>query len=409
MEACAVVEKEVDKVKNKFGSLRKSLDHSIDEQIAAIDRLQRSLVETSGDGVSANITREQVGSVAESMEHVSCCVTRLATEHRDLHSSVSKVGKAIDRNFVADFDCTSREEVFSGAGKASLLTDVILQHLYREGKLEIGETLSRESGITQYHDIRGPFIELNNILEALRCRDLGPVLDWVAQNREALHRRGTTLLFSEVNGVQSVKQKNSLELRLHKLKFVELLRQGKKVEAIRYARQNFPVFVSGQEREVTSLMGAVMYSGAALQQSPYADLLAPSQWQETADMFLRDACALLGLSMESPLTVAVNAGCVALPALLNIKQVMQQRQVAVWSAKDELPIEIDLGQDCRFHSVFACPILRQQITDTNPPMKLVCGHVISRDALAKLTQGHKLKCPYCPIEQNPSDARQIFF
>ena len=229
--------------------------------------------------MSANITREQVGSVAESMEHVSCCVTRLATEHRDLHSSVSKVGKAIDRNFVADFDCTSREEVFSGAGKASLLTDVILQHLYREGKLEIGETLSRESGITQYHDIRGPFIELNNILEALRCRDLGPVLDWVAQNREALHRRGTTLLFSEVNGVQSVKQKNSLELRLHKLKFVELLRQGKKVEAIRYARQNFPVFVSGQEREVTSLMGAVMYSGAALQQSPYADLLAPSQWQ----------------------------------------------------------------------------------------------------------------------------------
>jgi len=409
MEACAVVEKEVDKVKNKFGSLRKSLDHSIDEQIAAIDRLQRSLVETPGDGAAANITREQVGSVAESMEHVSCCVTRLATEHRDLHSSVSKVGKAIDRNFVADFDCTSREEVFSGAGKASLLTDVILQHLYREGKLEIGETLSRESGITQYHDIRGPFIELNNILEALRCRDLGPVLDWVAQNREALHRRGTTLLFSEVNGVQSVKQKNSLELRLHKLKFVELLRQGKKVEAIRYARQNFPVFVSGQEREVTSLMGAVMYSGAALQQSPYADLLAPSQWQETADMFLRDACALLGLSMESPLTVAVNAGCVALPALLNIKQVMQQRQVAVWSAKDELPIEIDLGQDCRFHSVFACPILRQQITDTNPPMKLVCGHVISRDALAKLAQGHKLKCPYCPLEQNPSDARQIFF
>merc|ERR1711936_834856 len=89
--------------------------------------------------------------------------------------------------------------------------------------------------------------------------------------------------------------------------------------------------------------------------------------------------------------------------LLNIKQVMQQRHVAChWTAKDELPIEIDLGSDCRFHSVFACPILRQQITDHNPPMKLVCGHVISRDALAKLAQGHKLKCPYCPLEQNPS-------
>ena len=95
------------------------------------------------------------------------------------------------------------------------------------------------------------------------------------------------------------------------------------------------------------LCQAVMYSGPALEQSPYGSLLSASQWQETADMFLRDACALLGLSMESPLAVAVNAGCVALPSLLNIKQVMQQRHVSVWNAKDELPIEIDLGQDCR--------------------------------------------------------------
>jgi len=59
--------------------------------------------------------------------------------------------------------------------------------------------------------------------------------------------------------------------------------------------------------------------------------------------------------------------------------------------------------------VFACPILRQQTADTNPPMKLVCGHVISKDALVKLTQGHKLKCPYCPLEQSPGDARPLYF
>ena len=89
---------------------------------------------------------------------------------------------------------------------------------------------------------------------------------------------------------------------------------------------------------------------------------------------------------------------------------MQQRQVAgVWNAKDELPIEIDVGPHSRYHSIFACPILRQQTTDNNPPMRLTCGHIISRDALNKLSVGHKLKCPYCPVEQNPSDARQITF
>lgn len=50
-------------------------------------------------------------------------------------------------------------------------------------------------------------------------------------------------------------------------------------------------------------------------------------------------------------------------------------------------IEIDLDPDHRYHSVFACPILRQQTSEDNPPMKLSCGHVISRDALNKLSNG----------------------
>ena len=36
---------------------------------------------------------------------------------------------------------------------------------------------------------------------------------------------------------------------------------------------------------------------------------------------------------------SIQAGCTALPPLLNIKQVMLQRQCpGVWSAKDELPV-----------------------------------------------------------------------
>ena len=56
-------------------------------------------------------------------------------------------------------------------------------------------------------------------------------------------------------------------------------------------------------------------------ESPYAHLLSENLWKEIAELFVRDACALMGLSVESALAVAVNAGCTALPALLNIKQV----------------------------------------------------------------------------------------
>jgi len=52
--------------------------------------------------------------------------------------------------------------------------------------------------------------------------------------------------------------------------------------------------------------------------------------------------------------------------------------------------------------MFACPILRQQSTDSNPPVRLVCGHVISRDALQKLTSGSKW-APLLPhIDHTPT-------
>jgi len=409
MEACQAVDREVEKVVSKFNGLHKNMDRIVEEQIAQIEKLQRDIAENT-DG-SSQLSSLHIALVKQASQKVSEGVTKIATDHRDLHSTVSKVGKAIDRNFVPDFDSTSREDVFSGPTKENLLHEVVLQHLYRQGQLVIAESLAQEANILEYQAQREPFLEVNAILEALKSQNLGPALDWAARNREALNMRGTArLLMGSTSTRPIVQQRSSLELRLHKLKFVELLRQGNRLEAIKYARQNFPNFVDGQEREVQSLMGAVMYAGPGLAESPYAHLLDPTHWTEIGDLFLRDACALLGLAVESPLVVAVNAGCVALPALLNIKQVMLQRQVpGVWNAKDELPIEIDLGGECRYHSVFACPILRQQVSDNNPPMRLTCGHCISRDALAKLSQGHKLKCPYCPIEQNPADARQIFF
>ena len=86
--------------------------------------------------------------------------------------------------------------------------------------------------------------------------------------------------------------------------------------------------------------------------------------------------------------------------LFSIVNAMQNTQVCHILSKDELPIEIDVGQEHRYHSVFACPILRQQTTDQNPPMKLVCGHVISKDALNKLSIQNRLKCPYCPLGES---------
>ena len=324
-------------------------------------------------------------------------ISQFSSEHRDIHSSVSRIGKAIDKNFISDYASVNNESLFESQTNNNLLNQVIVEHFLRQGMLDIAEQLTKEAKLDIPEEKKRPFTELNTILDSLKAHNLGPALSWAIANRERLRQQNSN---------------SNLEFKLHRLQFIELLKGGveNQMKLITYARQYFQPLASKHEREIQALMGSLLYLKVGLQNSPYNYLLDSLSWSEICDIFTRDACALLGLSVESPLSVTINAGCVALPALLNIKQVMQQRQVTnVWNTRDELPIEIDLSRKCHFHSIFACPILRQQSSENNPPMRLVCGHVISRDALNKLSNGNKLKCPYCPIEQNPNDARLIHF
>ena len=55
--------------------------------------------------------------------------------------------------------------------------------------------------------------------------------------------------------------------------------------------------------ELQELMGSLLYVRHGLENSPYAHLLDPVGWTEIAEVFLRDACALLGLSVDSPLSI----------------------------------------------------------------------------------------------------------
>jgi hypothetical protein len=47
------------------------------------------------------------------------------------------------QSFVADFASTSREDVFSGSDKVQLLNQVICQHFYRQGMLDIADELAQ--------------------------------------------------------------------------------------------------------------------------------------------------------------------------------------------------------------------------------------------------------------------------
>lgn len=391
MEPCVSVEKEIDRVLGKFTGLRDHYMNTLEDFITTTENLRKELTEGPEDS-ELQVTQNLI--MNQTLHRIHEAAGRIGVEHKDLHSSVSRVGKTIDRSFVSDFSSVFTDGAFESDVSQRLLNEIICEHFLRQGRLDIAEALNEEADLNLEPSQMEPFLELHRILGALKRHILQPALSWAAANRTSLEERDSPL-----------------EFKLHRLKFIDIITSDptNQTAALQYARQ-FARFAEKHTKELQVLMGSLLYMKQGLQSSPYAFLLDPIYWDEICDVFTRDACALMGMSVESPLSVSIRAGCKALPPLLNIRQVMQQRQVtSVWTNKDELPVEIDLGHEHRYHSIFACPILRQQSTDHNPPVRLICGHVISRDALHKLSNGNKVKCPYCPVEQNPDDAKVVFF
>jgi len=141
-----------------------------------------------------------------------------------------------------------------------------------------------------------------------------------------------------------------------------------------------------------------------MQKSPYEDLTSDTIHLDLENMFATEFSASLGMSKQPPLRVVGDiGGGGALAKIEKGRKIMRERK-SEWSQTDELPvgtlalrvagftlliltqIEIPLPPENRYHSVFACPVSKDQSTEQNPPMMMSCGHVVSKDSLQKLSK-----------------------
>jgi hypothetical protein len=134
-------------------------------------------------------------------------------------------------------------------------------------------------------------------------------------------------------------------------------------------------------------MCALLFS-KNLSSSPYSDFLAPHLISDVQTCFTRDFCSLLGLPAISPLLISNTVGTTALPTVIKMSAILKGNMGLEWQARGELPVEIPLLDSQRFHSIFTCPVSKEQSTPENPPMMLLCGHVIAKEPLNRLAKGN---------------------
>lgn len=94
---------------------------------------------------------------------------------------------------------------------------------------------------------------------------------------------------------------------------------------------------------------------------------------------------------------ALVAGRAYLPRLLKASKLFAQTGESIIE-DSTLTLPLELAPEHRFHSIFICPVSKQQSTSSNPPLRLPCGHVVSKVSLEGIARRGRFKCPYCPKE-----------
>ncbi|KAI4383468.1 hypothetical protein MLD38_009302 [Melastoma candidum] len=304
-------------------------------------------------------------------------LSRLEGTQKELNIALSKYAKVLEKSFNADIANAYRHVDMD----ASTVNQIIACHFYRQGVFEVGDCFVNEAmGPDSVNMIKSPYIEMYQIIEAMRNQNLVPALKWASSNSSRMKENGS-----------------DLELKLHRMQFVEILQRGSRDEALRYARTHLAPFASSHMAEIQKLMGCLLWAGR-LEQSPYPDVLSLANWDKLAEEVARQFCSLLGQSYESPLSVTVSAGFQVLPQFLKYLTVSGKKEE--WQTTKHLPVPVELDDELQFHSIFVCPVSKDQASDDNPPMLMKCGHVLCKQSIMRMSKNlsKSFKCPYCPSD-----------
>ncbi|KAL3525547.1 hypothetical protein ACH5RR_013919 [Cinchona calisaya] len=316
-------------------------------------------------------------------------LSQLEVAQKELNVALSKYQKRLEKSFNPDISKAYRNVDFD----IHTINQIIASHFYREGQFDLGDCFVDEAREPKGEAAKSSFSELFQILEAMKSRNLEPALKWAAINHDQLKQIGS-----------------DIGLKLHRLQFMETLQKRGRDEALTYAKVFLAPFATSHMAEFQKLMGCLLWAGK-LDASPYSELLSPVHWEKLSEELTRHFCNLMGQSYESPLSVTVAAGVQGLPTLLKLMNVITGKKQD-WQSMKQLPVPVDLDREFQFHSIFVCPVSRDQASEENPPMLLSCGHVLCKQSITKLSKNNSkrpFKCPYCPSEVEVGQCRQLYF
>uniref|UniRef100_A0A7E4UQS1 RING-Gid-type domain-containing protein n=1 Tax=Panagrellus redivivus TaxID=6233 RepID=A0A7E4UQS1_PANRE len=405
-DATAVIG-EMEKLRNKYlPQLEKHTAHLktmhaelVAEPMAQYNSELRKFVEGTSDAPVEPPKEPQLTVMAQAlyereMDKAFEIVRKLNHDHRSLHKGVSRCGKDLDKYFEADLTnlLKNEKDIEEDVANRSTVDRMMFEYFLETGMTDVADALKKECALPIASNKVKIHEDLKTVMDLYRQRKFTDIIDFLDEFTTKKDDHYNRIIF-----------------QLHSMNFLHILQDQNKYIALDYCRK-FEPFGKRYTGEIQHLMGALHFYPKI---SPnYDDLFHPN------NIPALESCLMHFVSnVNSALETLVNVGADALPQMLSIRSVFNSRSLLPES--EELPITIDIPNSC--HSTFTCPILKTQASQNNPPVRLACGHVISKEAVNKLSNnrymrqtrvsrhGNRMKCPYCPEEINIADNVLLYF
>ncbi|EMD35442.1 hypothetical protein CERSUDRAFT_116204 [Gelatoporia subvermispora B] len=261
----------------------------------------------------------------------------------------------------------------------------------RNGKEQTARTLAEHKGIQRLVDI-DLFSDIRRIEDALRNQSCTEALAWCSENRNALR-----------------KIKNTLEFDLRLQEYIELIRTGKRIEAIAYSKKHLIAWQSTHQQQIRTAAALLCFPPKTTC-GPYKRLYDKGRWKNLADSFRLAIYNLSTLPTEPLLHLAMYAGLASLklPTCYDPE-----------TRNADCPIcDPDLGrlaQEVPFshhvNSTIVCRLNGKIMDADNMPMAFPqSGQVYSKEALGEMAAKNDgfVTCPRTGEQCEFSALRKVF-
>ncbi|KAI0977965.1 hypothetical protein GJ496_004290 [Pomphorhynchus laevis] len=373
--------------------------------------------------------------ISKLIENVIELQKEVCERHRYLHPVISHFGRNITRCFPRADEPMFLNRVLDNDVKLLAMEEMIVYDLIRSGYSGVAVKILEKlpdvvrdtfSLMVNEHEV------WDKITTLIRDNNIQSALDWIDEIRKNPEQ------YKIVLSVDGCKEWCEIDYLLNEALFVSLIAKGDRMKALEHARTTLCEIANklNLEDKLGAAMTCLLFDPNVSNNYSSVDHHHPYNRYFSNDYRLSVCFELMkwlgeirNAKKRHPLETCLTHGRMAIPAVLRMINVLKEMSTKTgvdFSSDKELPVALQIeddevpqtkgsGGDARreyvdgYHSRFVCPILKAQSTDENPPLRLRCGHVISKDALDRIVMNSRLKCPYCSSEQTPTDVTRVYF